>query len=89
VRRAVDTGRYTLADQISTGPAMYDTARLDRAGGLNATGADPITGLGLHGPPPLDCAPPGSTRCSAHAAETNRGPMRRRPDIGDRRGVAC
>jgi glycosyltransferase involved in cell wall biosynthesis len=39
VRRAVDTGRYVLTDQISAGPAMFDTARIDRAGGLHAAAA--------------------------------------------------
>jgi hypothetical protein len=66
VRRAVDTGRYVLTDQIGAGPAMFDTARLDRVGGLEATD----TGLDWAGrPPPLECAPPASTRCSAREAE--------------------
>jgi hypothetical protein len=40
VRRAVGTGRYVLTDQIGVGPAMFDTARWDRAGGLDATAAE-------------------------------------------------
>jgi glycosyltransferase involved in cell wall biosynthesis len=46
VRRAVDTGRYVLTDEIAGGPAMFDTARLDRVGGLEGTDPDPIAGLG-------------------------------------------
>ena len=34
VRRAPDAGRYVLADVVASGPAMFDTARLDRAGGM-------------------------------------------------------
>ena len=34
VRREPDTGRYVLTDVVAHGPAMFDTARLDRAGGL-------------------------------------------------------
>ena len=30
VRRAPDAGRYLLTDAMATGPAMYDTTRLDR-----------------------------------------------------------
>ena len=32
VRRAPDAGRYVLSDAVASGPAMFDTARLDRAG---------------------------------------------------------
>jgi glycosyltransferase involved in cell wall biosynthesis len=39
VRRAPDTGRYLLADVVASGPAMFDTARLDQAGGI--AGTDP------------------------------------------------
>jgi tetratricopeptide (TPR) repeat protein len=46
VRRAPDAGRYVLADGVANGPAMFDTARLDRAGGVNGTDQDPIAGLG-------------------------------------------
>ena len=31
VRRAPDAGRYLLTEAMATGPAMFDTARLDRA----------------------------------------------------------
>jgi tetratricopeptide (TPR) repeat protein len=41
VRRAPDTGRYVLTEEVALGPAMFDTARLDRPGGL-----DPIAELG-------------------------------------------
>lgn len=46
VRRGVDTGRYVLTDAVAGGPAMFDTARLDRAGGVQSTDPDPIVGLG-------------------------------------------
>jgi hypothetical protein len=63
VRRAIDTGRYVLTDVMATGPAMFDTVRLDRAGGIDSTHPDPLAqltqeaaGAGLHtagnGPPP-------------------------------------
>ncbi|HEU4360296.1 MAG TPA: hypothetical protein VFR27_02165 [Mycobacterium sp.] len=45
VRRAPDTDRYTLADRVATGPAMFDTTRLDRIGGIDDTDTDPIAGL--------------------------------------------
>ncbi|WP_156688299.1 hypothetical protein [Mycobacterium sp. Marseille-P9652] len=35
VRRAPDTGRYLLTDVVASGPAMFETARLDRAGGMH------------------------------------------------------
>jgi tetratricopeptide (TPR) repeat protein len=38
VRRTPEAGRYVLTDVIASGPAMFDTARLDRAG--NASGSD-------------------------------------------------
>ncbi len=41
VRRAPDAGRYLLTDVVATGPAMFDTARLDRAGGLKDTDTAP------------------------------------------------
>jgi len=44
VRRAPDAGRYVLTDAVARGPAMFDTARLDRAGVL--PGSDPDTELG-------------------------------------------
>jgi glycosyltransferase involved in cell wall biosynthesis len=46
VRRGADTGRYLLTDTAARGPAMFDTARLDRAGGFDATAPDPIAELG-------------------------------------------
>ncbi len=55
VRRAADARRYILADAIAADPAMFDTQRLDRAGGVAATDPDPIaelarraTAAGLH-----------------------------------------
>jgi hypothetical protein len=46
VRRAPDAGRYLLTDVVASGPAMFDTARVDRAGGLTGTDTDPIAVLG-------------------------------------------
>ena len=62
VRRAPDAGRYVLTDEVASGPAMFDTARLDQtsppgirtgrrggrkgAGGLKDTDSDPIAELG-------------------------------------------
>jgi glycosyltransferase involved in cell wall biosynthesis len=46
VSRAPDAGRYVLAEQVACGPAMFDTARLDRAGGVHGTDADPFAELG-------------------------------------------
>ena len=45
VRRAPNAGRYVLTNVVASGPAMFDTARLDRAGGLRAKKADGITAL--------------------------------------------
>jgi len=45
VRRAPDAGRYVLTDEVASGPAIFDTARLDRAGGLKDTDSDPIAQL--------------------------------------------
>ena len=36
VRRTPDAGRYLLTDVIASGPAIFDTERLDRAGGIDA-----------------------------------------------------
>jgi hypothetical protein len=36
VRRTPEAGRYLLTDVIASGPAIFDTARLDRAGGTGA-----------------------------------------------------
>ncbi len=46
VRRAVGAGRYVLSDEMARGPAMFDTARLNRAGGLDGIDPDPIARLG-------------------------------------------
>jgi hypothetical protein len=46
VHRAPDAGRYLLTEQVAYGPAMFDTGRLDRAGGLQGTDTDPIAELG-------------------------------------------
>ncbi len=40
VRRAPDTGRYLITDVMASGPAMFDTTRLDRARGVQP-GPDP------------------------------------------------
>ena len=40
VRRAPNAGRYLLTEAMATGPAMFDTARLDRTGGVLGTGPD-------------------------------------------------
>jgi hypothetical protein len=45
VRRTPDAGRYVLADAVASGPALFDTARLDRAGGVDRTDPDPIAAL--------------------------------------------
>ena len=37
VRRAPDAGRYLLTEVMATGPAIFDTARLDRARGVRGT----------------------------------------------------
>jgi hypothetical protein len=41
IRRAPDTGRYLLTETMATGPAMFDTARLDRAIGVHNSDPDP------------------------------------------------
>jgi len=46
VRRTPDAGRYVLAEVVASGPAMFDTTRLDQAGGLEDTDPDPLTALG-------------------------------------------
>ncbi len=46
VRRAPDAGRYVLTHAPARGPAMFDTARMDRAGGIQDAEPDPIAGLG-------------------------------------------
>ncbi|WP_240748459.1 glycosyltransferase [Mycobacterium paragordonae] len=44
--RAPGAGRYVLRGQVAHGPAMFDTARLDRVGGTRADAADPLAELG-------------------------------------------
>jgi tetratricopeptide (TPR) repeat protein len=41
VRRTPDAGRYVLADVVASGPAMFDTTRLDEVGDVRGT--DPNT----------------------------------------------
>lgn len=41
VRRAPDAGRYLITDAMATGPAMFDTARLDQAIGVQHSNPDP------------------------------------------------
>lgn len=42
VGRAIGTGRYVLLDGIASGPAMFDTARLDQADGLQTASLDEV-----------------------------------------------
>jgi glycosyltransferase involved in cell wall biosynthesis len=46
VRRTPDAGRYVLTDTPASGPAMFGTARLDRAGGIQGADSHPVTELG-------------------------------------------
>ena len=46
MRRTPDAGRYVLTEEVACGPAMFDTARLDRAGGVHAIDQDPFAALG-------------------------------------------
>jgi hypothetical protein len=41
IRRAPDAGRYLLTEALASGPAMFDTARLDRAVGAQNSDPDP------------------------------------------------
>ena len=41
VHRAPDAGRYLLTDVMATGPAMFDTTRLDQARGVQNSDPDP------------------------------------------------
>jgi hypothetical protein len=41
IRRAPDAGRYLLTEAMAKGPAMFDTARLDRAIGAQNSDPDP------------------------------------------------
>ncbi len=45
VHRALDTGRYVLTNEVACGPAMFDAARLDQAGGVHSLDPDPIAAL--------------------------------------------
>ncbi|MGA8546356.1 MAG: hypothetical protein WB785_13995 [Mycobacterium sp.] len=45
VHRGPEAGRYLLTDVVAGGPAMFDTARLDNAGGVRGSDADPIAEL--------------------------------------------
>ncbi len=46
VSRTPGAGRYVLGEQAAYGPAMFDTARLDRVGGFRADDPDPLAELG-------------------------------------------
>jgi Glycosyl transferase family 2 len=46
VRRAPNAGRYVLTEVMASGPAMFDTALLSRAGSLDRTGTVQIADLG-------------------------------------------
>ena len=46
VRRSPDAGRYVLTEAVATGPAMFDTTLLDRAGGIGGSDPDPLAELG-------------------------------------------
>ena len=46
LRRAPDAGRYLLTDVIATGPAMFDTTRLDQARGAQHRDPDPPADAG-------------------------------------------
>jgi hypothetical protein len=39
-------GRYVLTDTVASGPAMFDTARLDQVGGVDGADPDPLAALG-------------------------------------------
>jgi glycosyltransferase involved in cell wall biosynthesis len=43
VRRAPDTGRYLITEAMASGPAMFDTTRLNRAVGAQDSDPDPPT----------------------------------------------
>lgn len=54
VRRAPDAGRYLLTDVMASGPAMLDTARLDRARSVQNSDPDPPA---QRGRPATDAGP--------------------------------
>ncbi len=45
VRRSDRAGRYVLGEDVAIGPAMFDTARLDRMGGIDRADTDPKAAL--------------------------------------------
>jgi len=45
VRRTPDAGRHLLTDVKASGPAMFETARLDQAGSIDTSDPDSIAGL--------------------------------------------
>lgn len=45
VRRTPQAGRYVLSDVVASGPAMFDTARLNLIGGVNSAAPEPIAEL--------------------------------------------
>ena len=71
IRRTPDAGRYLLTEAMATGPAMFDTARLDRAFGAQNSDPAPPAQRGDR-PPAPSCAPPASTKSSASQACTAR-----------------
>jgi hypothetical protein len=71
VRSAVDGGRYVLADAVTSGPAMFDIARLDRAGGVEGTDRDLVAELGRR-----------AADVGLRAASLDRGVLRRGIAVG-------
>jgi hypothetical protein len=67
VRRGADAGRYLLADVVANGPAMFETARLDRTGGIDDTDQDPIAGVGRRAGAGLRTASLDEVLCIAEA----------------------
>ena len=78
VRRTPDAGRYVITDQVASGPAMFDTTRLDQAAaaGMGTASLDEVLCQGpdsqtattvTHLITPADPAPPKIHRfCIAH-----------------------
>jgi hypothetical protein len=46
IRRTPGAGRYILTNAVTSGPAMFDTARLDQTSHVNGTDPDRIAALG-------------------------------------------
>ncbi|ODR19153.1 glycosyl transferase [Mycobacterium gordonae] len=46
VRHSPDAGRYVLTEAVASGPSMFDTARLARAGNIGSGDPDPMAELG-------------------------------------------